>query len=332
MTNHATIHHWLDQYVDRTLARHSRVHLLPSMAESGVYIKREDELSSGVSGAKLRKYASLIPFLKSHSIEEVALIGGSNSNNLVGLLQHLKEAAIRPWLFIREAADSEKQGNALFLDMLAPPQSCQFIPRAQWDHVESISNRFLESRQKKGKETMLIPEGGLAKPSLPGALTLAQDVLQNEVENAVQFSDVFIDSGTGMTAIGLILGLAALQCDPQYRRIHVTLIAGFKSEFLVKLEEFRSHMERETGITLAQLPGIDFLIPPSCKSFGSVKPSLFAATRKIAQKEGLLMDPIYSVKHYLAMRNYIDSNPSDTPSLFIYNGSSLGLAGFQSKL
>ncbi len=46
----------------------SRTHLLKNF--KNIYIKRDDELSFGISGSKIRKYASLIPNLLRHSIDE----------------------------------------------------------------------------------------------------------------------------------------------------------------------------------------------------------------------------------------------------------------------
>lgn len=332
MTTQRATRQWLEQNVDKSLARHTRIHVLPSSIDRLLYIKREDELSSGISGSKLRKYASLIPNLKKRSITDLALVGGPHSNNLVGLLQLLRETKIRPWLFTRETADNTLQGNALFLEMLSRPGANTVVPRNKWSNVDSIANAFLESHARKGCNTLLIPEGTLMPESLPGAITLAESVLQNERSQSTHFADLFIDSGTGLTAIGLILGLSLLDPLVQKRRIHITLIAGNSYEFLDHLDRFRINVEKSLQTVDTKLPQLNFLTPPTGKSFGSVNASLMAATRDIAQREGLLMDPIYSVKHYTAMREYLSQRPIKTPSLFIYNGSSLGLSGFQTPL
>ncbi len=325
---------WISERIQSDLIRSTRIHKLPSSNKTNtLYIKREDELSSGISGSKLRKYASVIRHLIENNIEEVALIGGPNSNHLVGLLQILKEHDIHAWLFIREAGDSTKQGNALFLDMLAPESSITIIPREQWTEATRIAQSFLETRNIENKKTLLIPEGGLHETSLPGALTLAQDILKNESTHGTVFTDLFVDSGTGMTAIGLILGLAALDPNAFQRSIHITLIAGEEHAFRAHLDQFSSYLGSALNHPIPPFSKLNFLKPPTCKAFGSVKPSLFTATREISRTEGLLMDPTYSVKHYLSMKEYItQSGTSSSLNLFIYNGSTLGLSGFQAKL
>lgn len=319
---------WLKRTVDRSLARPTRIHPLPSCADDTLYIKREDELSSGISGSKIRKYASLIQYLKKEGIQLVAIIGGPNSNNVVGLLQILKEAGIQPLLFLREAADSKKQGNALFLDMLAPGESVTVIARKDWNEVEQTASVFLS---KQDMPSHLIPEGAFCLESLPGCLTLAEDLLRNETTEPF-FSHIYIDSGTGMSAIGLILGLAVLDQKYKHRRIHISLIAGNEEEFTTNLESLKQILIEELNIDSLPLPIFDFLHPPVAKKFGSVNASLFQACRDIAKTEGLLMDPTYSVKHYMAMQEHRKNTSTTELGLFIFNGSALGLTGFQEQL
>ncbi len=322
------IREWLDTSVDRELARQTRCHPLPSSQNGNpVYIKREDELSSGICGAKLRKYASLLPSLAARGVRDAAMIGGPNSNNLVGLVQLLTERGIKAWLFVREAVDQSLSGNALFLHMLTDPEQTRRIPRAKWSEVETLASQFLSKRTNG----FLVPEGALCPESLPGAMTLATEVIRHERELSAPFDRIYIDSGTGMSACGLLIGLACLDPQAADRQIFVTLVAGTQSEFLQTLQRLGNQLAKDAGLNLPPIPRIQFLTPPTARKYGSVNQTLLKTCRQIAREEGLLMDPTYSVKHYMAMRR----NEKELPSgrvLFIYNGGSLGLGGFQDKL
>ena len=329
----APIQAWLDQRVDRELARPSRVHRLPALEHRQVFVKREDELSCGISGSKLRKYASLLPFIMGQGISEVALIGGPHSNNLVGLLQIFKERGIDPWLFVREAGDAELKGNALIINMLlARPEQLIRIKRTRWSEAPAIAQAFLDERRRQGAKTLLVPEGAALFESLPGAMTLAADLLRNEAELGRPFRHVFLDSGTGMGAIGLLLGLALMDVNPSDRLVHLTLIAGDERDFLRTLRTFEARLRDALPSERFTLPQIVFHHPPYARAFGSVTKRLFEDTRRIAQEEGILMDPTYSVKHYLSMRSALASIPASESALFIFTGSALGLVGFQDRL
>ncbi len=317
--------------VDRTLAKPTRIHPLITEGKSSLWVKREDELSSGISGSKLRKYSSLIPYLIKNDVEQVAMIGGPNSNNLVGLAQLLRENSITQIAFVRQAADTQLRGNALLLDMLLNEDELRFVPREQWDKVENIAHTYLEN--SSAQKTYLLREGCFGYEGLPGAMTLAEDILRNEEESDLFFERIYIDCGTGLSATGLIIGLACLsQSETPKRDIVVTLIAESEEGFLEKLTSLTALLEQNAGIKISIHDKIRFLHPQLSPKFGSINKSLFVESRKIAKSTGLIMDPTYSVKHYHAATIDLSLNSSDKPSLFVFNGSTLGVMGFQEKL
>lgn len=329
---HHSFPYILKEKIDWSLAKPTRIHAIASFPDSSCYIKREDELSSGISGSKLRKYASLIPFLKQQNIEVVGMIGGPNSNNLVGLLQLVRENGMKPHLFVREPGDRSLQGNALFLELLLREQERTFISRKDWDDVQAAAERYLQENFGDEKY-ILLPEGCLVPEALPGAMSLALDVLRNEDENGLVFDRVYIDAGTGLSAIGLILGFDLLLGDIKEvkKEVVVTLIAGDEDDFLQQMKVMREALEKELSISIRSKVSVRFLKPNLSPKFGSTNKTLFAYCKQVAEREGILMDPVYSLKHFAIMQEDLKSC-SDGMSLFIYNGSTLGLAGFQNQL
>ncbi|MBC2605722.1 pyridoxal-phosphate dependent enzyme [Pelagicoccus albus] len=316
--------------INYELARATRIHRSAASPDLPLWIKREDELSSGISGSKLRKYASLLPYLKKKRIRKVGIIGGPNSNNLVGLAQLLKENGIKPLAFIREAGDRSLRGNSLFLDMLLEENERVWVSRKDWECVEDIASKAL---LESDGETLLLKEGCSGFEGLIGALTLAEDIHRNEEENELKFHRVYIDCGTGLSAMGLILGLELLdQTKPADREIVVTLIAETEAGVRGQLDSFRNELLQTYDLELNATVQVRFRAPTISPKFGSVNQSLFEACRQIARSEGLLLDPTYSVKHYKTAIADLEDNPPAGPSLFVYNGSSLGLCGFQDKL
>lgn len=318
----------LRKKIDYRLIHSTRIHPLPS--EPSIWIKREDELSGSISGSKIRKYASLLPYLAQRNVKIAGAIGGPNSNNLVGLAQLLKEYGIKPIAFIREAGDKSLQGNALLLNMLLDKDETYFVPRSKWSDVQQIGHEILCSN---GAKYALISEGGFEPEALPGAMTLAESVLENERQSALSFRRIYIDCGTGLTAIGLALGLDLLdQKSSPPREIVVTLIAGDQATIELEYDRFRELIQEEIGIKLQSKCSLVFRHPELSPKFGSVNKTLFKRCREIAKQEGLLMDPTYSVKHYISMKKDLSERPTSRESLFIFNGSAIGLMGFQQRL
>ncbi|MBF8278374.1 MAG: 1-aminocyclopropane-1-carboxylate deaminase [Candidatus Brocadiaceae bacterium] len=205
----------------------SRIHRLQWFGRSDIWVKRDDELSFGVSGTKLRKHASIIPFLKQQGIEEVVVIGGANSNNVLSAAQTLTENRIKITLFLL-GPPTRKQGNLRLLSLFVDDSDIHWFSRAQWGRCEEFANAYSAERTLRGLKTFVLPEGAHHRLALPGSLSLPLDILRNEREAGVRFDHIFINSGTGMIAQSLLAVAAALDMKAFF---HVVVLAGSYEEF-----------------------------------------------------------------------------------------------------
>jgi 1-aminocyclopropane-1-carboxylate deaminase len=316
---------------------HTRIHPVNSYIQANnakIFIKREDELSSGISGSKFRKFASLIPFLKANNYDEIAVIGGAYSNNVVAALQLLNETRIAYKLFLLESHQHKPAGNLLWIKMLIKnTENVAWIKREEWINVESIAENYAEELLKnQRKKVFVLKEGAAVKEALPGAMTIADDILLNEKQLNKSFEHIFIDSGTATSAIGLILGLQYLNACKN-RKIYITLIAGDEEFFQCQLDKFTKEIQEYTGIKLpANKCKLHFLKPATAASFGAINTTVLEETIKMAKTEGILMEPVYSVKHFYTAKRIIEKEKLHGNILVINNGGSLGLTGFQERL
>jgi len=307
---------------------HSRVHSLKTFGEA-FFVKRDDELSFGVSGSKLRKYASLLPFLKKKGVKEAILSGNPFSNHILSLTQLLIENSITPTLFLLKNREMfPHTGNFLLLSLFVEENKIQWVPESDWPHLEEI----LDEYRKQTPHSYIIPPGALMAEALPGALTLSLDIHSNEEDLGHEFSHIFIEAGTGLSAIALILGLATLGRDT---KVHVLLLADSHLEFVRKVEEFRSIFNTLSGCDLSQEKvesQFEIHMPSLAQSFGSTNARIFEEIRTIARNEGFLTDPIYSAKLFLESRQIIKNNCIKGPTLLIHSGGGLTLMGFEKQL
>ena len=322
----------LGKFVSKEFALHSRIHPLNiNPGNDFFYIKRDDELSSGITGTKYRKYASLIPFLIAKKIDEVVIIGSAQSNNVVAAMQLLNENQIKVRPFLLESKETETKGNLLWMNILHDMNAVTWISRNDWKNVNDIAQKYKEDQNKSGKNIFIIPEGALTIEAIPGAMTLTNDIAENEKEKGIVFDHICIDSGSGTQAIGLLLGMRLLKkkCD-----VHITLIAGTETEFMDKYSKMTSLFEDYTGIKLPAETffNIQFYKPVISPSFGSITTTVLNELKSIARNEGILMDPVYSVKHLMTARQYIHDQGLEGNILFVYSGGSFGLSGFQGML
>lgn len=303
---------------------HSRIHPLRSFP-SHCYVKRDDELGFGVTGSKIRKYRSLIPFFLSQHIQQVIVIGSSHSNHVLSITQLLIENGIEPLLFLKgNPLTSYPKGNFLFTNLFVP--EIHWIDGDEWNEVERKAEIFAENATKK---TFVLPEGACHPEALPGLLSLPQDILRNEQEMGIEFDHLFIEAGTGLTAIAAILWF---QLIAKKITVHVVRLAGTEQEFLSRLLFFHGHFEKQMGVSVPFPTSFKLYHSRHAASFGSTNRAIFKEIQHLARQEGFLTDPIYSAKLFLEARHVIQEKDLKGNILLLHAGGGLTLAGFQDQL
>jgi len=302
----------------------SRIHRLHWFGRSNIWIKRDDELSFGVSGTKLRKHASIIPALKLKGIEEVVVIGGANSNNVLSAAQTLTENGIKITPFLL-GPPSHKRGNLKLLSLFVDGDEIHWISRDQWADIETLVNNYIEKEDAQGIKIFVLPEGGHHRLALPGSLSILLDILRNEAESGVTFDHIFIDSGTGMVAQSLLAGAAAIDKKTKF---HIVVLAGSFETFECGLEQIIQYTEDFLQISITSRPDYKLYYPAIAKSFGGTNKAIFREIKCIAREDGILTDPVYSAKLFITAKRTIQDQSLDGNILLIHSGGALALSGF----
>lgn len=329
------LEHLLRNRLDRELNWKSRCHLLngylPQTPFAPLFIKREDELNANAVGTKHRKYLSLLPALEHSGNSRIILIGSAHSNNVAGLTQLLRSRGFDVSVLIKTPGNKELTGNQLLLNMLLPAEKIDYVSRGEWPRVERIAEQKVAQLRRRGIHATALAEGGYSEAALPGILTLAADLQRNITELGVKFQDIWTDSGTGISAIGLLLGMRLLRITTP--RVHITQIAGNPDEFWQRYDQFERWLARLLQKPLpVERPQVRFLSPATAAAYGSVNSTILRESWSIARETGLLMDPVYSVKHLYTVKRALEQRPPEGPQLILYNGGTLGMSGFQSRL
>ena len=302
------------------LKHQSRVHPLRSLQSPSatVFVKREDELGVLSLGTKIRKYLSLIPFLKK-SMQEVAIFGSPSSNNILALCLFLKESGISPYVFLQGKKPRSMHGNFQLISLLLEEEKTFWI-----DSDQSYEEIVQEYENKLEKSFLWVPQGSSCKHALPGALSLAEDIALNEKEHNICFDHIFVDAGTGFSAAALLLGLGKLQ-----KKAHVTVVqlAGSDFKFYLMLEECKKFFQDLYG-EKPNLPSFEVERPKLAKSFGSVSKTHMNFIKDFAKNEGILLDPIYNAKLFLHAKEKIENEKLKGNILLIESGGTFSLSGF----
>lgn len=309
----------------------SRVHPLHSFSNERVscYVKREDELGFGISGTKLRKYLSLLPAILEEKPDEAVITGSAYSNHVLSLAQLLRENKIKPMLFLLGDSSCKLQGNLLFSTLIVGPKNIRWVSRKKWQEIDQIAELYAKEREEAKIKAVVIPKGGNCAAALPGALTLALDILRNEQEAGITFDHVLIDSGTGLTACALVLAFAYLQ---KKIFVHVVQIAGTQEEFQQTLTERQRDFEALTGESIVHPTRFKLYTPSTAPAFGAVNATIFRMIAEMAQEEGFLTDPVFTAKLFYEGKKILTEQNLTGNVLFLHSGGTLGLTGFQEQI
>jgi 1-aminocyclopropane-1-carboxylate deaminase/D-cysteine desulfhydrase len=306
----------------------SRIHQLRSFPD-GCFVKRDDELGFGVTGSKVRKFRTLIPALKNRKTDIAILIGGAFSNNILGAAQLLIENGIVPLLFLLGDGNDDPIGIHLMIRMLVQSSSIHWIPRKDWDQVSALAENKALELTRKGYVVAVIPEGSVLSEAIPGAVTLALDIIRNEKEEKVFFDQIFLDAGTGFQAAMTMLAYAWLEKTTKFS---VVLMADPPHVFNQKLKDCHRLFEEWLKEKVPFPVNYRMILPKTAKSFGSVNMSVIETTIGLARSEGMFADPVYSAKLFDTARHEIMNENEVGNTLIVHSGGGLGLAGFQSLL
>ncbi|KTD50701.1 pyridoxal-phosphate dependent enzyme [Legionella quateirensis] len=293
----------------------SRIHQLNHFPNDGVvcYAKRDDELGCGISGSKIRKYSSLMPYLINQGIKHLIIIAGPQSNNLLAALQLARENQLKVTAFLIKPRTTEIQGNYKLSRLFLDEQEIIWVNREEWLNVDELANTYLNELKEPG---FVLTEGASVAAAMDGALSIATDILHNEETSGVIFQHIFVDAGTGFSAAALIKGLTELKHQAS---IHVLLLADDERTFRLKLNDWIGSIP----------PQVDCFYPDTAKSFGSLNQMIKLEIRRLAREEGILADPIYSAKLFHSARIYIKNMNLKGNVLIIHSGGTLTMAGFE---
>lgn len=291
---------------------HSRAHKLNGFPHSQCFVKRDDELSFGISGSKYRKYSSLMPYLLKKGYTKLVVIAGPYSNNLLAALQMAAEHKIEVIPFLLEPHQLQIKGNYLYSRLFLDEKKIHWFKRKDWPNVNEMAKDFIKKQKDK---IFLLEEGAYHKEAFLGAKTIARSILQNEKELQVNFKHIFVDAGTGLSAIALIDELTKTKPDCIF---HVLSLADTPALFHQKFYQLSGKATFKGSVFQSSV----------AKSFGAINQTIKQEIKKVAIEEGILIDPIYSAKLFLNARLHIEEKSLTEPVLIIHSGGALSLSGF----
>ena len=286
-----------------------------------IYLKRDDLLSLGLGGNKIRNLEFLIGRALADGATDVITEGRQQSNHCRLTAAACAKAGLAAHIVLNGTKPATRRGN-LLLDVLFGADVV-FVGsddrKARADHVRQLEDTL----RSDGKTTFTIRVGGSDMLGALGHVLLAAELRdQMDALDEDQFTTV-LATATGGTQAGLLSGLCKIRRPPD-----VVGLAVAKSD--VELRHDVAELAAEIGAEIgASVPAEAVVVDERALGggYGVTSGAGTEAIAALARSEGIVADPVYTGKGLAGLISLIrERRWSDSQVVvFVHTGGSPAL-------
>jgi 1-aminocyclopropane-1-carboxylate deaminase/D-cysteine desulfhydrase-like pyridoxal-dependent ACC family enzyme len=258
-----------------------------------VWIKRDDLTGFALGGNKGRKLEYLVPEILAHGVTAVVTCGSVQSNFIRQLGAACRVIGVRcaaAVMALPYEPPAEKKADTLghlggneTLDRLFGVE-LRVLEDGTWDELIEGGQALAEDLRRQGEQVYEIPIGG-------SSVLSAYSFFRAADELKVNYDQIIVASSSGSTQVGLasafrgtktrVIGIA---CDPE---------PELPVEFAALAHELDGEPWDRDDLTF----NMDYVGP----GYGLPSEAGQAALVRLAAREGILLDPVYSAKAFAGL-------------------------------
>jgi L-cysteate sulfo-lyase len=297
-----------------------------------IYAKRDDLMSLGGGGNKLRKLEFLLGDAAAAGADTIVATGGRQSNFArlaaaaaakLGLSCELVLSRMVP----RGGDEYDRNGNVL-LDNLFGARIHDLPAGVESTH---FAQERAEELRAAGHIAYVATLGGSSPIGCVGYANCALEIQTQSNELEIDFAAIVVPNGSSGTQAGLVAGYRALGLDTTRVRSRTVLAPG-ASAIAATVDKANA------ALTLlgfeASLNSSDVRVSGDQlgSGYGVSTPAMVEAVRLMGRREGLLLDPVYGGKAFAGLLADISGGQYKAGDnvLFIMTGGSPGLYAYAS--
>jgi D-cysteine desulfhydrase len=294
-------------------------------AELGVAIdvKRDDLTGLALSGNKVRKLEFVLGEARRQGATALITCGGAQSNHARATAAAGARLGLRTVLLLRaggEIAAGPPDGN-LFLDALLGAE-IRAIDAAAYEDRDARMEAVARELRAAGEVPWVIPEGASDALGAWGYLAAVEEMRAQTP--GLPWDAIVCAVGSGGTLAGLVLGLARLGpgCRVRGYSVHRTPEA-----FTRRVDGILDDFVRRYGGPRPAAGAFEIVGGFEGPAYAEVYPEEAEVIRRLARREGLLLDPVYTGKAFTGLLGDVRAGriPRGARVLFLHTGGAFGL-------
>jgi D-cysteine desulfhydrase len=303
-----------------------------------VWLKRDDATGGPEAGNKIRKLEYLLADALDLRATIVITCGAVQSNHARATAVLCAQLGVKCKLFLRKRsgeADPKGAHGNLFVDKLAGAD-ITFITPDEYRERAALMAEAARELERRGERAYVIPEGGSNGLGALGYVNAMREVAEQTRIGLGprRFDHVFFACGSGGTAAGIALGVAATELADH---VHAACVCDDAAYFEKTVRRIIGEA-RGYDDTLPERAGIAFDDREKGPTYGLMNKEQRALVVTAARKSGVLFDPVYTGKALCTLASQVKRGEvaPDARVLFVHTGGLPGLlaesAAFEGEL
>lgn len=288
-----------------------------------IWLKRDDLTDLVASGNKTRKLEYSIGQALEEKADVLVTWGGVQSNHCRATAAMAARLGLKSHLLLRGQEPDDYDGNLMLDHLLGAEVS--FLPLDEYRAMDETYDRIATNYADKGLKTYAIPVGASDEVGLWGYINCAEELARDCAEHEIEVDAIVSATGSGGTLGGLIIGNAISQVA---KSVHGINVCDDEEFFLNKIgidfNAWSARYQSELDINQLSINVIDGYVGPG---YGRATQDVFETIRKLAELEGIILDPVYTGKAFDGMLREIRSGRFEGMKdiIFVHTGGLFGL-------
>ena len=285
-----------------------------------IWIKRDDLTDTIASGNKLRKLEFTVARALSEGADLLITCGGIQSNHCRSTAMVAAKLGLKCHLILRGSPPAEADGNLLLDRILGAGIS--YVSSESYQDMDKCINDV--ASQYPELSAYFIPVGASDETGLWGYIECCAELKEDFARNNIEPQYIVSATGSGGTQGGLIIGSALYDLPSETIAFNVCDNEDYFRDKITtdfRLWEERYHTPVKTSNLSINV--IDGYVGPG---YAKATQPVFDTINRVAQLEGIVLDPVYTGKAFEAMLQEIHKGrfSGATDMVFIHTGGVYG--------
>ena len=288
-----------------------------------IYLKRDDLLSLGMGGNKIRNLEFSIGQALAEGATDIVTAGRQQSNHCRLTAAACARAGLRAHLVLNGEPPSSATGNVL-LDHLLGANVYYTGSDDRAARAAEIERLLSAGGLAAARQPYLIPVGGSDARGALGHVLAAREIIEQCSAIAETPAAVVLATATGGTQAGLLAGLSKLGTPPP---VYGFAVAKSAPELVAEILTLANEVAMEIRIVTIPAGAVSVDDSALGDGYGVPTPEAQAAIELLARTEGVFADPTYTGKGLAGMLALIRSGAfaNDQAVVFIHTGGTPAL-------